>query len=138
MKDRFDTSDYPPDHPSGCNKKVLGVFKNEVAGRYIEKFVGLKAKLYSYKMFEGEESEKCKKCKGITKSVVKKSITHEDYKTCLFTGKEQLRKMNIIRSHKHDVYTEEINKVALSSNDDKRYILDDGINTLAWGHYRIP
>ena len=50
--DRFDTSDYPPNHPSGiptrCNKKVLGVFKDEVAGRYIEEFVGLRAKLYSY------------------------------------------------------------------------------------------
>ena len=51
--------------------------------------------------------------------------------------KEQLQKMNVIRSHKHDVYTEEVNKVALSSNDDKRYILKDGINTLARGHYRI-
>ena len=138
VKDRFDTSDYPPDLPSGiptgCNKKVLGVFKDELAGKYIEEFVGLRAKLYSYKMFEGEESEKCK---GITKSVVKKSITHEDYETCLFKGKKQLRKMNIIRSHKHDVYTEEINKVALSSNVDKRYILDDGVHTLALGHYRI-
>ena len=85
-------------------------------------------------MYEGEES---KKCKGVKKSVVKKSITHEDYKNCLFTGKEQLRKMNVIRCHKHEVYTEEVNKVALSSNDDKRYILKDGINTLAWGHHRI-
>ena len=46
VKDRFDTSDYPPNHPSGiptgCNKKVLGVFKDEVAGRYIEEFVGLR------------------------------------------------------------------------------------------------
>ena len=94
VKDRFDTSDYPPNHPSGipteCNKKVLGVFKDEVAGIIIEEFVGLRAKLYSYKMFEGKES---KKCKGVKKSVVNKSITHEDYKNCLFTGKEQLRKM---------------------------------------------
>ena len=44
-------------------------------------------------MFEGKES---KKCKGVKKSVVKKSITHADYKNCLFTGKEQLRKMNVI------------------------------------------
>ena len=138
VKDRFDTSDYPPNHPSGIpsgfNKKVLGMFKDEVNGRYIEEFVGLRAKLYSYKMFEGEES---KKCKGVKKSVVKKSITHEDYKKCLFTGKKQLRKMNIIRSHMHEVYTEEVNKVALCSDDDKRYILEDGINTLALGHYRI-
>ena len=138
VKDRFDTSGYPPDHPSGIpsgfNKKVLGMFKDEVNGNVIDEFVGLRAKLYSYKMFEGEES---KKCKDVKKSVVKKSITHEDYKTCLLTGKEQLRKQNIIRSYEHEVYTEEVNKVALSANDDKRYILEDGINTLALGHYRI-
>ena len=46
--------------------------------------------------------------------------------------------MNVIRSYKHEVYTEEVNKVALCSDDDKRYILEDGINTLAWGHYKIP
>ena len=86
-------------------------------------------------MLEGEEN---KKCKGVKKSVVKKSITYEDYKTCLFTGKEQIRKMNVIRSYNHEVYTEEVNKVALCSDDDKRYILEDGINTLAWEHYKIP
>ena len=138
LKDRSDTSGYPFDHPSGIpsgfNKKVLGMFKDEVNGDIIDEFVGLRAKLYSYKMFEGKES---KKCKGVKKSVVKKSITHEDYKTCLTTGKEQLRKQNIIRSYKHEVYTEEVNKVALSANDDKRYILEDGISTLALGHYRI-
>ena len=138
VKDRFDTSGYPSDHPSGIpsgfNKKVLGMFKDEVNGDIIDEFVGLRAKLYSYKMFEGEES---KKCKGIKKSVVKKSITHEDYKKCLLTGKEQLRKQNIIRSYKHEVYTEEVNKVALSASDDKRYILEDGIGTLALGHYKI-
>ena len=114
VKDRFDTSNYPPNHPSGIpsgfNKKVLGTFKDEAGGKVIDEFVGLRAKLYSYKMLEGEES---KKCKGVKKSVVKKSITHEDYKKCLFTGKEQLRKMNLIRSHMHEVYTEEVNKVAL-------------------------
>ena len=138
VKDRFDTSGYPIDHPSGIpsgfNKKVLGMFKDEVNGDIIDEFVGLRAKLYSYKMFEGEES---KKCKGVKKSVVKKSITHEDYKKCLLTGNEQLRKQNIIRSYKHEVYTEEVNKVALSASDDKRYILEDGINTLALGHYKI-
>ena len=138
VKDRFDTSDYPPYHPSGIlsgfNKKVLGMFKDEAAREVIDEFVGLRAKLYSYKMLEGEES---KKCKGVKKSVVKKCITHEDYKKCLFTGKEQLRKMNIIRSHMHDVYTEEVNKVALYRIDNKRHILEDGAHTLALGHYRI-
>ena len=111
VKHKFDTSDYPPNHPSGIpsgfNKKVLGMFKDEAGGKVIDEFVGLRAKLYSYKMQEGEES---KKYKGVKKSVVKKSITHEDYEKCLFTGKEQLQKINLIRSYRHEVYTEEVNK----------------------------
>ena len=138
VKDRFDTSDYPEKHPSGIptgiNKKVLGMFKDEAEGKNIKEFVGLRAKLYSYIMEEGKEN---KRCKGVKKAVVEKSITHEDYKTCLLTGKEQLRKQNIIRSYEHEVFTEEVNKIALSAADDKRYILKDGIHTLAWGHYKI-
>ena len=118
VKDGFDTSNYPPNRPSsipsGFNKKVLGMFKDEAAGEVIDEFVELRAKLYSYKMLEGEE---CKKCKRVKKSVVKRSITHEDYKKCLFTGKEQLRKMNIIRSHRHEIYTEEVNNVLVMIKD---------------------
>ena len=110
------------------------MFKDEAGGKIIDEFVGLRAKLYSYKMFEGEES---KKCKGVKQLVVKNSITHEDYKNCLFTGKELLRKINVIRSHKHDIYTEEVNKVALSSSDDKRHLLKGQTITLALGNYRI-
>ena len=139
VKDRFDTSDYPKEgHPSGIetgiNNKVVGMFKDETKGRNIKEFVGLRSKLYSYKMEEGEEN---KRCKGIKKAVVQKSITHEDYKTCLETGKEQLRRQNIIRSYEHELYTEEINKIALSSKDDKRYLLKDSFDTLAWGHHKI-
>ena len=138
VKDRFDTSDYPENHPSGIptgiNKKVLGMFKDEAAGKRIKEFVGLRAKLYSFIMEDGKEN---KRCKGVKKQVVENTITHEDYKTCLRTGKEQLRKQNIIRSYEHEVYTEEVNKIALSSIDDKRYILNDGIHTLAWGHHKI-
>ena len=139
VKDRFDTSDYPENHhsgiPTGINKKVLGMFKDEAAGKIIKEFVGLRSKLYSYKMYEGEEE--IKKCKGIKKQVVENNISHEDYKTCLLTGKEQYRKQNILRSYEHEVYTEEVNKIALSAQDDKRYILEDGIHTLAWWHYKI-
>ena len=138
VKHRFDTSNYPSNHPSGIpsgfNKKMIGMFKDEAGGKVIDEFVGLRSKLYSYKMLEGEES---KKCKGVKKSVVKKSITHEDYKKCLFTGEEQLRRMNVIRSYNHEIYTEGINKVALSSSDDKRHILNDGVHTLALGYYKI-
>ena len=138
VNNRFDTSDYPENHPSGIptgiNKKVLGMMKDEAAGKNIKEFVGLRSKLYSFIMEDGGEN---KKCKGVKKQVVESSITHEDYKTCLTTGKELLRKQNIIRSYNHEVYTEEVNKVALSATDDKRYILKDGMHTLAWGHYKI-
>ena len=137
VRSRFDTSDYPKDHPSdieiGTNKKVIGMFKDEAAGKQIEEFVGLRSKLYSYKMAGVDY----KKCKGIKKNVVKKSITHENYKECLFTKREQSRTMNVIRSHQHDIFTEEINKVALSVNDDKRVIMEDGIHTLSYGHYLL-
>ena len=138
VKNRFDTSNYPEGHPSGIptgiNKKVLGMFKDEAAGKNIKEFVGLRAKLYSYKMEEGKEN---KKCKGIKKAVVAKSISHENYKSCLQTGKEQLRRQTIIRSYEHNLYLEEVNKIALSAADDKRYLLKDSYDTLAWGHRRI-
>ena len=79
--------------------------------------------------------KKAKTVRG-KKSVVKKSIK-EDYKKCLFTGKEQLRKMNVITSYKHEVYTEEINKIAFRPDDDKRHILEDGAHTLALKYYKI-
>ena len=138
VKDRFDTSEYPEGHPSGIptgiNKKVLGMYKDEAKGKNIKEFVGLRAKLYSFKMEEGKEN---KKCKGIKKAVVERTIRHEDYKTCLTTGKEQLRRQNIIRSYEHVLYTEEVNKIALSAADDKRYLLKDSFDTLAWGHRRL-
>jgi hypothetical protein len=85
-------------------------------------------------MFEGGEH---KKCKGIKRNVVKTKITHNDYKNCLFGQIKVNRKMNVIRSHRHDVYTEEVNKIALSADDDKRIIIEDGIHTLALGHYEL-
>ena len=137
VRDRFDTSDYPENHPSkiptGINKKVLGMFKDEATGKNIKEFVGLRSKLYSFIMEEGNEN---KRCKGVKKNVVKKYISHEDYKTCLHTGKEQLKRQTIIRSYEHELYTEEVNKIALSAADDKRYILNNN-DTLAWGHYKI-
>ena len=74
------------------------MFKNDAGGKQIVEFVGLRAKLYSYKMFDGSED---KKCKGVTKNVTKRSIKFDDYRECLFSRKEQHRKMNVIRSHCH-------------------------------------
>ena len=132
VKDKFDTSDYPSDHPSGIptgiNKKVIGMFKDEVAGKQITHFVGLRPKLYSYKV---EDEKELKKCKGIKKNVIKKKLDFDDYVKCLFTGEKELRSMKIIRSENHDIYSKEVNKVALSNQDDKRQVLDDKIHTLA-------
>ena len=132
VRDKFDTSDYNTNHPSGIltgvNKKVIGMFKDEVAGRQITHFIGLKPKLYSYKV---EEQAELKKCKGIKKNIVKKKIDFNDYVKCLFTGEKQMRSMNIIRSEKHDIYSKEVNKIALSNEDNKRIVLKDGVHTLA-------
>src|SRR6218665_1921029 len=110
ISDRFDTSDYPKDHPSGIvsgvNKKVIGMFKDEAAGKQIEEFVGLRSKLYSY-IFAKEER---KNSKGVKKNVVKKTISNDNYKECLFTRREQLIKTNVIRSYYHDIYTKKLNK----------------------------
>ena len=102
------------------------MMKDEAGGKTIQEFVGLGPKQYSFKMW-GDSSDH-KRCKGIRKNVVKNRITHEDYKNCLLYHKEQSRTMNVIRSHLHDVYTEEVNKVALSAEDDKRVIMEDGMD----------
>ena len=132
IETKFDTSGYPPNHPSGIltgvNKKVIGMFKDEVAGKQITYFVGLRPKLYSFKI---EESKEVRKCKGIKKNVVKKGIDFEDYVQCLFSGEKQMRSMKIIRSENHDIYSKEVNKIALSNEDDKRSVMEDKVKTLA-------
>jgi hypothetical protein len=81
-----------------------------------------------------EEGKEEKKCKGVKKNVVRNKISFEDYKECLFSGKSMHRKMNTFRSRQHDISTKRINRTALSANDDKRIICEDGIQTLAIGH----
>ena len=147
VKEKFDTSNYPKDHPSGIltgvNKKVIGMFKDEASGKQIAEFVGLRAKLYSYRVSDAcegtsrvEDSYEEKKCKGVKKAVIKKTITFNDYKDCLFDNKPAMRKMNVIRSHLHTIFTETVNKIALSPFDDKRLIRKDNIHTFAYGHYK--
>ena len=132
VETKFDTSDYPPNHPSGIltgvNTKVIGMFKDEVAGKQITCFVGLRPKLYSFKI---EERKEFRKCKGIKKNFVKKGIEFEDYVQCLFSGEKQMRTMKIIRSENHDIYSKEVNKIALSSEDDKRTVTENKVKTLA-------
>ena len=137
VRNKFDTSNFDKNHPSGIevsvNKKVIGMMKDESGGKQITEFVGLRSKLYAYKIDCGKEE---KKCKGVKKGVVKNEITFEDYKKCLFSEKTQYRSMNTFRSRKHNIYTERITKIALSADDDKRVISENGINTTAIGHRR--
>ena len=144
VKKKFDTSNFPDVHPSGIktdvNEKVVGMFKSEAAANNITHFVGLSSKLYSYliEMLYGKngklkepEEEEIRKAKGVKKNVIKKSITFEDYKKCLLSEEKVLKEMNIVRSKNHDIYSMNVNKIALSANDDKRIICCNKINTLA-------
>ena len=79
---RFDTSSYCPNCPLsvGLNKKAIGLMKDELGGAIMTEFMALRPKLCSYIKLDGSED---KKCKGIKKCVVKKTLTFEDYKSCL-------------------------------------------------------
>ena len=103
--------------------------------KQIVEFVGLRAKLYSYKMLDGSED---KKCKEMTKNVTKRSIQFDDYRECLLSRNEQHRKMNVIRSHCHEIYIEEINKIApLIRRRQTSYYGRREIQTLAYGHTNL-
>ena len=97
-------------------------------------FVGLRANPYSYKIVDGKMLTKCK---GVTKNVTKRSIQFDDHRECLFSSKEQHKKINVLRSNCHEIYTEEINKIALYSDDDKRIIMADGIHNLAYRYTNL-
>ena len=88
----------------------------------------MRPKLYSFKI---EEDKEVRKCKGIKKNVIKKKLYFDDYVQCLFSGEKEMRKMKIIRSEKHDIYSKEVNKVALSNEDDKREVLLGKVKTIA-------
>ena len=130
---RFNTSGSIPDRPLpvGLNKKVIGLMKDELGGKIITEFVALRPKLYSYKKLDGSEE---KKRKRIKKCIVQKTLTFEDYKTCLFNDFTEYRSQLMFRSAKHEVHTIEVNKVALNRDDDKRISKRDRISTFARGH----
>ncbi|CAG2236789.1 unnamed protein product [Mytilus edulis] len=135
----FDTSEYDSNHPlhSTLNKKVLGKMKDETHGIPIQEFVGLKSKMYSLIYEENKQLCEKKTAKGIKKSVIKHDTRHEHYKQCLFNKEIHMSTMTQIRSYDHKLYNISINKLGLSPYDDKRYLLDDGIQSLAYGHWRI-
>ena len=132
---RFDTSGYNLDRPLpvGLNKKMIGLMKDELGGEIMTEFVTLRPEMYAHKTGSAES----KKCKGIKKCIVHKMISFEDYKACLFGGGSSSRSQLMFRSLRHEVRTLEVNKLALSRDDDKR-ITVNRINSLTRGHYMAP
>ena len=132
----FDTFDYPENNVYKIerkNNKILGKFKDEAKGSIITKFVGLRSKMYAWRT-----RAKIKKIlKGIKRSVVSNKITFENYESALFDKKIFNCTQNSIRSKLHRVYSVKEKKDTLNPYDEKRYILQDNINTLSWGHYSI-
>ena len=131
----FDLSDFPKDHElyDPKNKKVQGKFKIDCTD-IIKEFVGLRAKLYS---FITEKDEETKKCKGVKKHIVKQKLTIADYKNTLETRESKNIEQNCIRSYYHQLYTEKVDKIALSCTDDKVYVCSNNINTYNFGHKNI-
>jgi len=134
-KSYFDLSDYPKDNElyDSTNKKVIGKFKNESI-KQITEFVGLRSKLYCYTV-DGDDDDH-KRCKGVKKCVIDKKLTMDLYKNCLFNHQIHKENQNGFVSKNHEVYTQTINKIALSYCDDKVYIENNNINTYNIAHYK--
>ena len=116
---RFDTSNYECDRPlpKGKNKKVIGLMKDELRGKIKTKFAALRPKTYSYLM---DDDNSHKEAKGTKKCVIKLRLKFNDYKDYLLNNEIILKSQQRFISERHNVYTEEVNKIALCSNDDKR------------------
>lgn len=129
----FDTSNFETNNYYNMpkvNQKIPGYFKDEMGGRIITEFVGLRAKLYCI----NTQNTSIKKAKGI-KSSVTKTIDIHKYKRALFCDETLRESMCVIRSHKHKVFTQKINKLVLNNEDDKRKTLKNRVHTIPWGHY---
>ena len=129
---KFDTSNYEVKRPSlmGKIKKVIGLMKDELGGEIITEFIALRPKTYSY-LTDNDKIDK--KAKGTMKCVTKKMIKFDDYKKCLLNDKVILKSQQRFISTKHDVYTENVNKVALSNDDDKRIVSSNKITSYPYG-----
>ena len=130
----FDASNYDKNDkrplPIVKNKKVPGLFKDELRGKIITEVVAFRPETYAYLTDDGSNH---KKAKGTKKCVIKQKLMFENYKDCLFNNKTVYRSQERFKSYYHDVYTEEVNKIALSSNDDKRLQTSDRITTYPYG-----
>ena len=138
IKDELDTSDYPKDHKlySEINKKVMGKFKDELAGNIMTKFIGLRSKMYAFEYLERKDSEYLIKFKCLAKGVnktVKKDFTIGDYDKCLFERKITHKVLFNLIHKGHRIFLRQMIKIGLSPFDDKRYIYEDGIITSPYG-----
>ena len=133
VEKRFDTSNYEVNRPlpTGKNKKVIGLMKDELGGKIITEFVALRPKTYSYLTDDCKEN---KKTKGTKKSVIKRMIKFKDYKNCLLKDEVILKSQQRFKSKGHNIHTENINKIALSNNDDKRIVSSDKITSYPYGY----
>ena len=104
--------------------------KDELGGKIMTEFFALRPKTYSYLTDDCEED---KKAKGTKKCVIKRRLKFNDYKDCLLNNQIVLKSQQRFRNERHDVYTEEINKIALSSNDDKILQTFDRIISYPYG-----
>ena len=112
VEKRFDISDYEVNRPlpTGKNKKIIGLMKDELGGKIITEFVTLRPKTYSFLTDDGKED---KKAKGTKKCVIKKMIKFNDYKKCLLNDEVTLKSQQRFISKKQDVYTENINIILI-------------------------
>ena len=133
VENRFDTSNYEVNRPLPMqkNKKVIGLMKDELGGKIIVEFVTLRPKTYSFLTDDGKED---KKAKGTKKCIIKKMIKFNDYKKCLLNEEVIFKSQQRFISKKHDVCTENINKIALSNDDDKRTVSSDKITSYPYGY----
>lgn len=127
------------ENPDKFNDKTLGLMKDENSGHIMTEFVGLRAKMYSYKVQKFKNlSIESKRAKGVKKHIINNKLRFSDFLKCIEENTAFVGSQPSIRSNYHKVYTITQNKVMLESSDDKRYILSDKKSTLAWGHYNCP
>ena len=130
---KFDTSNYEVKRqlPIAKNKKVIGLMKDELGGEIITEFIALRPKTYSY-LTDNDKIDK--KATGTKKCIMKKIIKFDDYKKCLLNDRVILKSKQRFISTKHDVYTEDVNKIALSNDDDKRIVSSDKNTSYPYGY----
>ena len=130
----FDTSNYDKSDkralPVGKNKKVPGLFKDELGRKIIAEIVALRPKTYAYLTDDASDHKNAKSTK---KCVIKQKLMFENYKDCLLNNKTVYKSQERFRSYYHVMYTEEVNKIALCSNDDKRLQTPDRITAYPYG-----